>query len=247
VTIYDPYLIIIDSQSASYLSTTTDDDEISVFVQDIDARTPLRGHRRGSSLPAPLGRPLSALGITTTTTTLSEAGQGHDRDVTFRLPGPGLGRTGSTGSQAQSRVPSSLGPARPSRISEVTETSTASGVQSTASVDTSAEADSVATAAVAPMLTRPSDVDAKLREMNEAFMATLAGFGGVGGTSSARLTPRGESPSLSGARTPATPGSGSGGAGSSARLPRDASGGTSSIGSQEVLGKLDLSGQPGPS
>lgn len=41
-------------QGASFLSTNTDDDDISAFVQDIDARKPLVGMREQSTPPQPV-------------------------------------------------------------------------------------------------------------------------------------------------------------------------------------------------
>jgi autophagy-related protein 13 len=47
--------LIMNKQSASFLSTNTDDDDISAFVQDIDSRRPLNGHDHTSDqLPEPL-------------------------------------------------------------------------------------------------------------------------------------------------------------------------------------------------
>ncbi|CAL1710854.1 unnamed protein product [Somion occarium] len=92
--------------SASFLSTNTDDDEISAFVQDIDARKPLTSTRdqrsQESPSPAPSGEALS-----------TDAGRSRIR--TMSVPGPVL---------------------------------------------TTAEA-----------------VGERLKEMNEAFLASLAGFG----------------------------------------------------------------------
>jgi autophagy-related protein 13 len=287
----------IPLQSASYLSAATDDDDLSVFVQDIDARTPLRSHHRGSSLPTSPGRPLSALaGSPSAPAYLIGTGQAHDREreplsgsreptLTGRdfaaLSGPGLVRSGSTGNQA--RVPSSLGPARPSRISEVTEPSSAASERPSAiseSSTTSGGAD-----AVGPMLTRPADVDARLREMNEAFVASLAGFGGgasdvqpaarrngSGSRSGSRgagrespvppstfrregsLPPRGLSvPRTDPSSFPRRDGSGGSDVNSRAATPGsgtdsgrflrggDTPGGASSTGSQEVLGRMDMS------
>lgn len=86
-------------QGTSYISTNTDDDDISAFVQDIDARKPLTSRREGSESPAG-SRPLSPFPHAREATIReeSESGlSGHSSDVPLRqravstpYPGPVL-------------------------------------------------------------------------------------------------------------------------------------------------------------
>ena len=108
-------------QSGSFLSNNTDDDDISMFVQDIDARKPLGGRLRS-----------------------------RDREATE--PGRPLGPSGNeeTTSVAGALLSTDDHPH-------------ASGSGSTSG----------------PMLTNESDVDEKLRQMNQTFMESLEGLGGA--------------------------------------------------------------------
>ncbi|KII85697.1 hypothetical protein PLICRDRAFT_45046 [Plicaturopsis crispa FD-325 SS-3] len=105
--------------SASFLSTNTDDDDISAFVQDIDARKPLSLARDPS---------------------VERQGQSHDRDRT-------LGRTSSE--QRTGGVADAGG--------------TASRREGSGSTG--------------PMLTNESEIDERLRQMKETFLASLDGLG----------------------------------------------------------------------
>jgi len=111
-------------QSASYMSNNTDDDDISAFVQDIDARKPLRralSDRRRYPLGANPERP---------------------DDLQSQLTGGTRYGNSASGVNGQSSDVGNIG------IRE-------------------------------PMLTNVSDVDQRLKEMNDAFAARLAGLSGV--------------------------------------------------------------------
>ncbi|KIM80296.1 hypothetical protein PILCRDRAFT_822785, partial [Piloderma croceum F 1598] len=105
----------------SFLSTNTDDDDISVFVQEIDARKPLSGHQRIRSL------------------------EQETSDTGRRLGGGGSGRA----SRDEKPIAGLLS-------MDEQETSTSTG----------------------PMLTSESEVDERLRQMNQAFLESLEGLGG---------------------------------------------------------------------
>ena len=109
------------AQSGSFLSNNTDDDDISMFVQDIDARKPLGGRLRS-----------------------------RDREVT---------ETGQP-----------LGPSGGEETTSVAGALLSTDVHSHASASSSTSG---------PMLTNESDVDEKLRQMNQTFMESLEGLGGA--------------------------------------------------------------------
>jgi hypothetical protein len=115
------YTAIQSAGGGSFLSTNTDDDDISVFVQEIDARKPLSGHQRIRSLEQET----------------SEAGR--------RLGGSGSG----SGRASRDEKP-------------------IAGLLSTDEQETS----------TGPMLTSESEVDERLRQMNQAFLESLEGLGG---------------------------------------------------------------------
>lgn len=106
------------------MSTNTDDDDISIFVQDIDARKPLSGHHR---------------------TLDQEHGHSHDRDTRV-----GVDKV-DTHRRDEKQGAGSVG-----KMNLSSGQSSASG----------------------PMLTSEMEVDERLRQMNEAFMASLKGLGG---------------------------------------------------------------------
>ncbi|KAI0653885.1 autophagy-related protein 13-domain-containing protein [Cubamyces menziesii] len=129
----------------SYLSTHTDDDDISAFVQEIDARKPLASRREGSPAPAPASAGASPR---MRERTIREESESSDHDV-------------APPAHARARTMSS-----PS-----------------------------------PMLATESDVDERLRKMNDAFLASLQGFGsrrrepsGSPRTASGTVSERGSTP-----------------------------------------------------
>ncbi|KAI0646348.1 autophagy-related protein 13-domain-containing protein [Trametes meyenii] len=111
----------------SLMSTHTDDDDISAFVQDIDARRPLSGRREDSPGPDASPHPRER--------TIREESESSDRDV---AP-PVRARAGST---------------------------------------------------PFPMLATESAVDERLREMNQAFFASLEGLGGRSSRRDSNGSPR---------------------------------------------------------
>ena len=115
------YATIQSAGGGSFLSTNTDDDDISVFVQEIDARKPLSGHQRIRSLEQE-----------TSETGRRSGGSGRGRASRDEKPIAGLLST------------------------DEQETSTSTG----------------------PMLTSESEVDERLRQMNQAFLESLEGLGG---------------------------------------------------------------------
>ena len=126
------------------MSNNTDDDDISAFVQDIDARKPLR-RALSDRRRYPLG-----------------ANPERVDDLRSQLPGETRGGNSAT------------------RINSEPSGTSLSGTRG-------------------PMLTNASDVDQRLKEMNDAFTARLAGLSGTvpsprtsGGTGS-RIDSRGRS------------------------------------------------------
>jgi len=111
-------------QSASYMSNNTDDDDISAFVQDIDARKPLR-RALSDRRRYPLG-----------------ANPERADDLRSQLPG------GTRDGNSATRI---------------------NGEPLGAGIS----------GARGPMLTNASDVDQRLKEMNDAFTARLAGLSGA--------------------------------------------------------------------
>jgi len=189
------------SQSASYMSNNTDDDEISAFVQDIDARKPLE-RALSDRRRYPLG-----------------ANPERRDDLRSQLP------IGTQGGNPATR---------------------ANGGQSGAGISGTKE----------PMLTivNISDVDQRLKEMNDAFTARLAGLSGTGPSPRTGGRTRGgfDSGDRGGSRERAPT---RGGVPPEGYDPLSAVGGTRirprrgsmgsvrsglSIGSEEVIGKLEL-------
>ena len=112
----------------SFLSNNTDDDDISVFVQEIDARKPLSGHQRLRS---------------------------RDRDTMNtggRRPSVGGGRSGSRSRGGGDEKP-------------------IAGLLST-------DEHHASSSSTWPMLTSESEVDERLRQMNQVFLESLEGLGG---------------------------------------------------------------------
>ncbi|TFK50373.1 hypothetical protein OE88DRAFT_1660710 [Heliocybe sulcata] len=143
-----------EGEKASFLSSNTEDDDLSRFVQDIDAREPLSGRhfQYGGELKL--------------------EGQGHDREATAMPLGKGkevdpkerggartaLGATG-TGERRQSFASSPLA----------------------GQIERAASEPSSTRERASPVLTDQSAVDEQLRRMNEEFMASLEGLGGKRG------------------------------------------------------------------
>jgi autophagy-related protein 13 len=117
-------------QSASFLSANTEDDDISAFVQDIDARKPLTGLRRTQDNA---GSPR----LSPEKEGQDKPGQNHEREPTLRPP-----------RETSPRDPASV----PSSSSAQPDLGTSRG---------------------GAMLTSETEVDARLKEMNETFLASL--------------------------------------------------------------------------
>jgi autophagy-related protein 13 len=193
-------------QSASFLSTNTDDDDISAFVQDIDSRRPLNGHDRLRD-------------------------QVHDDPLlldpaTSDSAGPQRRREGGeahVGSPSDGRIGGGSGSRRP------------------------------ATSHSGPgaMLTSEVEVDERLRQMNETFLASLEGLGGgSGGGGVSGGVRRRRAASEHSSRS----GTGSRGERDAAAFPQRGRGGRPPLtspgsraesdagGSEEVMGRMSLDG-----
>ena len=94
------------AQATSYLSSNTDDDDISAFVQDIDARKPLPSRREGSESPAgPLppqdhGREATITEESSSTRSSDvapTAGPSRQRTLSTPFPGPVLATESAVG------------------------------------------------------------------------------------------------------------------------------------------------------
>ncbi|KAL0959076.1 hypothetical protein HGRIS_014375 [Hohenbuehelia grisea] len=156
-------------ESASFLGTTTDDDDISHFVQELDAaaRKPLSGRRRqeASDSDAPSIQPHSRSASLERGTEEVEPGLGrYERDPSSRRLSEAIGGLPSPSPSSRERVPlSALG-----RASSVPR----------APLNASSEDAMPLAAGSSPMLTNADEVEERLRKMNEAFLASLEGLGG---------------------------------------------------------------------
>ncbi|KAL0567159.1 autophagy protein 13 [Marasmius crinis-equi] len=273
--------------TSSFLSTPTDDDDISVFVQDIDARKPLIGRSRtlaGRERQASLSHGSTADVSSDREDGNSEGTRGdQDRERTVRERETQKERRGDLPQAFSSTVPRR-------QSSTISSTSTGSGTGSGSGTTVGAatirplsiaaespdRSDSGITgplpssppAGSGPMLTTETEVDEKLRRMNEAFLASLEGLGGSSRTpgnssptSASRPSTRpsnflGEQSSglalaLGSSVSPSTGARGSrrGSTGSPLhnQLQLTTRSGSSSGGSEEVLGRLDLGSGSGSS
>ncbi|KAI3607789.1 autophagy protein [Moniliophthora roreri] len=149
--------------SSSFLGPATDDDEISVFVQDIDSRKPLSGRSKifakDSSLSSRDGSELPKLEQDPE----PEQQSGHGKESTMQA-------------SAYSREPN---------ISPTTSTHTG-GTSGTVRMPSGTIGPSSPPTGSTPMLTTETEVDVKLKKMNEAFLASLEGLGGGSSSGSSR-------------------------------------------------------------
>ncbi|KAI6100325.1 autophagy-related protein 13-domain-containing protein [Pisolithus sp. B1] len=215
-------------RTTSFLAASTDDDELSMFVQEIDARKPLTsttgrsvvGRVEGSSRGSPSslsrgGGDPSGVGLNPGD---ADHGSGERADI-----GLGIGLTaGGSGAHEQ-----------PER-------------------DSTGHRRSSSSISAGPMLTREAEVDERLKYMNEMFLASLEGLGyGTGRSRSSEQVGVGRDgdDASPGTRSLGEGGGSSGGSvsGSGVRRPRlrsmrSFSGGdvASSGGSAEVIGRLEL-------
>ncbi|KAH6901556.1 autophagy-related protein 13-domain-containing protein [Coprinopsis sp. MPI-PUGE-AT-0042] len=168
-----------DSGVNSFSSKNTDEDDISVFVQDIDVRKPLSGRhkerekrdwdRQQQQLPSHLG-------------------QGHDRypseasEASTIKPDRFSSANSTLGRTAVSPL-SSAPPSRFSTISAATAIPGSSGLSITRDLDGPSQAQmSTSPPALSlsptrgPMLTNPNDVGERLKRMQETFNKSLEAF-----------------------------------------------------------------------
>ncbi|KAF9261641.1 hypothetical protein L218DRAFT_905029 [Marasmius fiardii PR-910] len=251
--------------SSSFLGTTTDDDDISVFVQDIDARKPLSGRSRSLgkgerenslSLESPVDEgqenPKPNRGSMSRNDdrqrTIREHETGKERgDLPQSFLGSGVRRQSSTVSSMESGSGTTIGAATMRPTSVVEDEHTGSGV--VGPLPSSPPAGS------GPMLTSETEVDEKLKRMNEAFLASLEGLDVSPRPREGPVPPlnflgqQSSSPVLSSPVSPSTGpyrGSGKGSTGSPLHnqlqftTQSDSSFGESGQGSQEIIGRLEL-------
>ncbi|EMD36379.1 hypothetical protein CERSUDRAFT_115375 [Gelatoporia subvermispora B] len=171
--------------NASFLSAATDDDDISAFVQDIDARRPLA---RARALTQPPGQPLSA-SLSPLSISPAQLASMSAAPSSSPSPLPALARLQA---DSPSRLPLSIhaqdaaqsSPASGSRAEAVSHSrghSRGSGSPSSANPEPPAlhtRTLSLPTASPEPILATADAVDARLREMNATFLASLQGLGG---------------------------------------------------------------------
>lgn len=158
---------------ASFLSTATDDDDISIFVQDIDSAKPLSGRTKERESRHEDRKTLQYAGQG------EDSSQGHDRDkdeLTMKpkareqhvalptAPPP----PGTSSRDPWRPILSSVVPAEPQA------SSSPPGLGLLSTSPTSALLSVSPTRG--PMLTSQSEVDERLRRMNENFMKSLEGI-----------------------------------------------------------------------
>ena len=149
----------------SFLGAPTDDDDISMFVQEIDARKPLASAvaRQPLSIPSDvLSNKVPALAPSPGS--LSRRGALEPLDATTSRP-ESVAASGSAGAGAALGLGLVAGE-HPRRSSEGMGASDGESKQSSTSMG--------------PMLTREAEVDEKLKHMHEVFLASLEGLGSGG-------------------------------------------------------------------
>jgi autophagy-related protein 13 len=165
------------SKVNSFTSSNTDEDDISVFVQDIDSRKPLSGRHKERE-KRDLDRQQQQLP--------SHLGQGHDRypseasQASTIKPDRFSSANSTLGRTAVSPL-SSAPPSRFSTISAATAIPGSSGLSRTRDLDAQAQMSTSPPALSlsptrGPMLTNQSDVDERLKRMKETFMKSLEAF-----------------------------------------------------------------------
>ncbi|KIK17276.1 hypothetical protein PISMIDRAFT_685393 [Pisolithus microcarpus 441] len=146
-------------RTTSFLAASTDDDELSMFVQEIDARKPLTsttgrsvvGRVEGSSHGSPSGLPRGGG---------DSGGGGHDDSG-----GGDADRGGGGGGETDIGLGIGLTAGGSSGAREKPERDSTGHRRSSSSIS------------AGPMLTREAEVDEKLKHMNEMFLASLEGLG----------------------------------------------------------------------
>lgn len=150
------------SGAPAFLGATTDDDDISIFVQEIDARRPLASvaaRQPFSAQPDVLSSRLP--GLTSSPSTLGRPG--IPDPVTGAASGPG-----SASASGSAGVGAALG------LGLVAGEHPRHSLEGMSASDRQSQRSSTS---MGPMLTREAEVDEKLRHMNEVFMASLEGLG----------------------------------------------------------------------
>ncbi|KAI9462579.1 hypothetical protein HD554DRAFT_2126846 [Boletus coccyginus] len=201
----------------AYLGSTTDDDDISIFVQEIDARKPLASvaARQPLSAPPDSGAPV----LTASPGTLGRRGIPGPFDSATSRP-KSVSTSGSTGAG----VALGLGLVSGEHPRHASERMSASDEESKRS-----------STSMGPMLTREAEVDEKLRHMHEVFLASLEGLGSGSNRRRDSTSGRSGSGSASGVRGE-----------DSAPISRPSSqdGGVGGLGLPSVLGSERQSGSP---
>lgn len=164
-------------QSASFLSTTTDDDEISAFVQAIDARAPLSVKRTG-------GRNTSEH----TETGERERREGQEHREQGRLWAEDTERMGNNvvpGPGGEKDVPRIGLAAKARQVDGVDETMGTMGVAEERNEEgvvwdsgEAAMASDDREATISQSRTYRDHVESELKRMNDAFLLSLAGLEG---------------------------------------------------------------------
>jgi len=144
----------------AFLGSTTDDDDISIFVQEIDARKPLASVAARQPLSSP---PDGLAGGAASSGVLGRRGIPEPVDpAAFRPQSTSASGSGGTGAGLGLGLGLVAGE-RPRH--------SAGGMS--ASEDESKRSST----SMGPMLTREAEVDEKLRHMHEVFLASLEGLG----------------------------------------------------------------------
>lgn len=146
----------------AFLGATTDDDDISIFVQEIDARKPLASVAARQPLSVPPDVLSSRLPVLTSSPgTLGRRGIPEPVVSTASRPG-----SASTSGSPGVGVALGLGLVAGEHSRHSSERMSASDGESKRS-----------STSMGPMLTREAEVDEKLRHMHEVFLASLEGLG----------------------------------------------------------------------
>jgi len=143
----------------AFLGSTTDDDDISIFVQEIDARKPLASVAARQPLSDVLSSGVPAL--TASPGTLSRRGIPEPFDSADSRP-----KSASVSGSTRAGVALGLGLVAGEHPRHSSEGMSASEGESKGS-----------STSMGPMLTREVEVDEKLRHMHEVFLASLEGLG----------------------------------------------------------------------
>ncbi|TFK23887.1 hypothetical protein FA15DRAFT_705075 [Coprinopsis marcescibilis] len=171
----------------SFVSTATDDDDISIFVQEIDSRKPLSGRHKEKE-KRDWDRQQRALESDFDTSAVvhdgtrpgSEHSQGASEASTIKANRFSPQRAGSSGAGSSTTSPTSTAPS--SRFSTASRATVVPGsvgsVRDRPLADTSTSPPALSMSPNrGPMLTSQGEVEERLRKMNETFLKSLEGFG----------------------------------------------------------------------